>query len=217
LSLGLSTPWLIILNVVGVVWAGIVFLAWFGARVIAARRQHLVDWTSDLRRLNAQEFEWLVTELHRRENYQVEWVGKLNSADGNVDIRASRGGERYLIQCKRWSAKQVDVQDIRAFAGTLTREHLPADGGIFVSLSTFTDRAISEASTLGMQLVDGVLLRERLDRARRTEACRKCGASMILGKSQYGWWLRCSASGCSGKRDLGRDPGRAVELLLDQR
>ena len=51
-------------------------------------------------------------------------------------------------------------------------------------------------------------------RIRRIEPCDVCQCPMILGRSQYGWWFRCVTDGCQGKRDLGREPGRAVELLL---
>ncbi len=36
---------------------------------------------------------------------------------------------------------------------------------------------------------------------------------MALDRSQHGWWFRCIANGCAGKRDLDREPALAVELL----
>jgi hypothetical protein len=35
----------------------------------------------------------------------------------------------------------------------------------------------------------------------------------VFGLSPKGWWFRCVTPTCSGKRDLGTDPGHAVELL----
>jgi branched-chain amino acid transport system permease protein len=32
-------------------------------------------------------------------------------------------------------------------------------------------------------------------------------------RSQFGWWFRCVANGCAGKRNLDREPALAVELL----
>jgi integrase len=50
-------------------------------------------------------------------------------------------------------------------------------------------------------------------RYRGAEPCPTCGAPMVLDRSSRGWWLRCVAQGCQGKRDLGTAPGRAVDLL----
>src|SRR5438445_343689 len=56
-------------------------------------------------------------------------------------------------------------------------------------------------------------LAERIDKVRRPQPCPICGQPMQLDRSPHGWWLRCVAAGCRGKRDLGAEPGRAVELL----
>jgi HJR/Mrr/RecB family endonuclease len=215
LALHASTVWLVLANVLAVVYAYIVLTAWFGARVIAARRRHLLEWTSELRNLNSHEFEWLVAELFKREDFEdIRWVGQQNRGDGNVDIRARRGGKPYLIQCKRWTANLVGVNDIRGFVGTLTREGVPASQGIFVTLSQYSDAALAEGKATGLTLVDGVALGDRISAARRPEPCGECGAPMVLKHSPFGWWFRCRAPGCKGKRDLGPDAGRVVELLL---
>ena len=57
------------------------------------------------------------------------------------------------------------------------------------------------------------LIVPRLEAVRKVEPCPRCGESMLLGRSAHGWWFRCVATGCSGKRDLGNEPGRAVEFL----
>ena len=36
---------------------------------------------------------------------------------------------------------------------------------------------------------------------------------MTLDHSPRGWWFHCSVAGCTGKRDLGREPARVVQLL----
>ena len=64
-----------------------------------------------------------------------------------------------------------------------------------------------------MTLIDGIDLAHRVDNVRRAEACPICRAPMIVDLSRYGWWLHCVVPGCKGKRDLGNEPGRAVELL----
>jgi len=52
----------------------------------------------------------------------------------------------------------------------------------------------------------------RVERVRRVEACPKCHAAMVFDRSSRGWWFRCMTNACDGRRDLGKDPARAVEL-----
>ena len=205
--------WLVDANVIGVCGAAVLSLGWFAAQVEAAKRRHLIEWTTELRHLDAEEFEWLVGEVFRREGWKVEETGRQGMPDGNIDLRLDRHGERRLVQCKRWTAWEVNVDQIRRFAGTLLREGLPGKAGIFVTLSEFNDAATAEADKAGIQWIDGRHLAERIDKVRRPQPCPICGQPMQLDRSPHGWWLRCVAAGCRGKRDLGAEPGRAVELL----
>ncbi len=109
------------LNVIGVLLAWVVTLAWQFPQLEAARRRHLLDWTTELRLASAQEFEWLVGEIFRREGWNVEETGREAAPDGNVDLRIRRAEQEMLVQCKRWQAKPVGVDEIRRFAGTLMR------------------------------------------------------------------------------------------------
>jgi hypothetical protein len=107
------------------------------------------------------------------------------------------------------------VEDVRAFAGTLAREGLQRGAGLFVTLSSFTEQARSEGSQLGLTLVDNVDLYAKVERARKPEHCPKCASPMILDRSPRGWWFRCVTGRCDGKKDLGNDPGQAVQLLTE--
>ena len=200
-------------NLTGTSLAAAIILAWLALRIQASHRRHLVEWTSDLRRLNAEEFEWFVGEVFRREGWKVDETGHQDRSDGNVDLRLTQAGLRSIVQCKRWTARNVGVDEIRAFAGTLHAERLPGVSAVFVTLSDYTEQARDEAKRSGIVLVDSQDLFARVERVRRTEPCPKCGAGMILDRSDWGWWFRCPVSGCGGKRDLGRDPALAVELL----
>ncbi len=213
LALTWSGYWLASVNFFAVMLAAFISLGWLTAQLDASRRRQLVEWTTNLRLLNAEEFEWFVGELYRRDGWTVRETGKQSRPDGNVDLVLSKAGERRLVQVKRWTAHQVGVNDIRAFAGTLLREHADGRHGDFVTLSSFTDQAAREAKTIGMTLIDGRELYRMVDAARRGDPCPICESAMRLDRSSHGWWFRCTAAGCSGKRDLGADPGRAVELL----
>ena len=200
-------------NVLGTLFAAIVALGWLIVQLEARDRRHLVEWTSNLRLLNAEEFEWLVGELFRREGWNIAETGRRESADGNIDLVLTRGGLRRIVQCKRWYSRLVGVDEVRAFAGTLMREGLAGTAGVFVTLSTFGEQARAEAQALRLTIVDGRDLYQRVEKARRTEPCPTCHAPMRLDRSSRGWWLHCVTPGCRGKRDLGDEPGRALELL----
>jgi hypothetical protein len=216
LALHWSVKALVEANLIGTLYAAVVALGWLILQIEARDRRHLIEWTTDLRLLDAEEFEWLVGEVWRREGWQVSETGGHDSPDGNIDLVLKRGNERKIVQCKRWDSKRVGVAEVRGFAGTLLREGLPGTAGYFVTLSTFGQQARAEARAIGLTLVDGADLYKRVSRlkqARQAEPCSLCGAPMLLGRSEYGWWLRCTASGCRGKRDLGNEPARALELL----
>jgi HJR/Mrr/RecB family endonuclease len=191
-------------------------VTWLFTQVQSGYRRRLLDWTTDLRRLSAQEFEWIVGEVLRREGWNVEETGGDGEPDGNVDLRIERDGRECLVQCKRWQSWAVGVDEVRKLAGTLMRDGLPGSAGIFVTLSTFTEPAVREAKGLGIELVDGAALARRIDSVRAGEPCPACGTPMLLRKSSRGWWLRCPrwSEGCSGKRDLSDQPATAIGLLF---
>jgi hypothetical protein len=217
IALGWPVLWLVSANVLGALFAACVSLGWLLLQIERRDRRHLLEWTSDLRLLEAAEFEWLVGELFRREGWAVQETGRHGGPDGNVDLRLSRDGEQRIVQCKRWTSWQVGVAEIREFAGTLTREQLPASAGVFVTLSTYTDQARDEARTLGLALLEGRDLIGRIERVRRSEPCPKCDSPMLVDRSARGWWLRCPRHpSCDGKRDLSPDVARAVGLLTQE-
>lgn len=80
----------------GTVRAGSLLFGWLFVQIEARDRRHLLEWTSDLRLLDATEFEWLVGELLRREGWSVAEHGRQAGPDGNIDleIRLASGGGR---------------------------------------------------------------------------------------------------------------------------
>ncbi len=217
LALGWSTLHLVEANLIFTLFAAAISLGWLGMQIEAGHRRLLVEWTTDLRLLDSLEFEWLVGEMFRREGWTVHETGRLDGPDGNIDLDLTDNGHRKVVQCKRWQSWSVGVDEVRLFLGTLMREKLPAEAGIFVTLSNFTNQARQEAEQAGIELIDNKELYLRIEKVRRTELCPLCNTSMTLDRSQHGWWLRCVNNGCKGKRDLGKDAGRAVQLLVEQR
>lgn len=131
LGLGWSTVALIEANMFGAVLAGAVGMGWLSAQIEAARRRHLVEWTTDLRLLMSDEFEWLVGETFAREGWTVRETGRQEAPDGNIDLILAHGGKQVIVQCKRWDSRLVGVDEIREFAGTLMREQLKGSNGVF--------------------------------------------------------------------------------------
>jgi hypothetical protein len=217
LALPLSRHWptyaLISVNFVASTIAGAFILAWLSVQLETRDRRHLLDWTTNLRLLSAEEFEWFVGELFRRGGWDVRETGKQGEPDGNIDLKLVRGPEHRVVQCKRWQSWRVGVDEVRQFAGTLVGEGLPGMAGVFVTLSSFTRQAEEEAAKIGMELVDGRELLARAQKVRRAEACPVCQRPMLLDHSPHGWWFRCISPECGGKRDLGNEPGAAVDLL----
>ena len=213
--LGWSDSWLLAANLWGVVLAALLSVGYLLVLIEQKDRRHLLDWTTDLRLLTAAEFEYLVGEVFRREGWDVTETGRQDGPDGNIDLVLKRGRERRIVQCKRWTSWQVGVNDIRAFAGTLTREGASPNEGIFVTLSDYSRQAQNEAKKMGIGLLDGAALFGRVENVRRQEPCPNCQRPMLFDRSPRGWWFRCVAEGCSGKRNLGRDAGRAIELLTE--
>lgn len=213
ITLHWSVVGLVEANLLGTTFAGLVGIGWLLAQLQARDRRHLVEWTSDLRLLGPEEFEWLIGEVFHRERWRVDETGHQDRGDGNIDLKLTREGQHVIVQCKRWVAWSVGVAEIREFAGTLLREGLAGSAGIFVTLSDFTEPARAEARTMGMTLVDRRELHSRIEKVRRAELCGICRQPMLLDRSSRGWWFRCVRPHCQGKRDLSSDPGRAVDLL----
>jgi restriction system protein len=221
-------PLLIGCNVIGAALGWTATLAWLFPWAEARLRRMLIEQTTSLRSLSAAEFELLIGELFRREGWNVEETGRHGQPDGNVDIRIRRGDRQLLVQCKRWDSRQLGVDEVRKLAGALLREKRPGSDGVLVTSSNFTPSAIAEAAETGITLVGGHDLLRRLEDAGATELlasadqiknacpCPKRAAPMILAHSPHGWWIHCPSYyvGCKGKRDLGTDPRRALELLL---
>lgn len=220
LALPLGLHWsllnLVSANLIGVMSAGMICVGWLVAQVEAGKRRRLVEWTTNLRLLSAEEFEWLVGEVFRREGWKVRETGQQGGPDGNIDLELSKNRQRRCVQCKRWTAWQVGVDEIRGFGGTLLREKVNGSDGIFVTLSDFTAQAYEEAERIGLTLIDGRELYRRVEQVRRVEACPICHKPMVLDRSTHGWWFRCVAANCAGKRDVANEPGRAVDFLTER-
>lgn len=116
---------------------------------------------SDPAALHPREFELLVRELLEAMGLTAKETPY--SKDDGVDVvaedhRPFRRG-RVVVQAKRY-AGSVGVTTVRELNGVLPLHR--AQRGIVVTTGTFTREAVATAALLGIELVDGVELRQAL-------------------------------------------------------
>ena len=102
-----------------------------------------------------QQFELLVGEGFRQQGYSVAETGA-GGADGGVDLVLSKGGERFLVQCKQWKAFKVGVTVVRELYGVMAARG--AAGGFVVTSGRFTEEATRFADGRNIRLIDGPAL-----------------------------------------------------------
>lgn len=171
--------------------------------------------------LSWREFEQLVGEGFRLQGYQVMETGG-NGPDGGVDLVLSKGGERFLVQCKQWKAYKVGVEVVRELYGVMTAKG--AAGGFVVTSGQFTEPAREFAKGRNLKLVDGPVLLRLLGPARTAQreteppvpvappsvpACPACGKLMVRrvakrgGQAGAAFWGCAGYPGCRGTRAVG--------------
>lgn len=114
-----------------------------------------------LEMLTWREFEQLVGEFFRRKGFSVEQRSG-SDPDGGVDVVASIGSDRYLVQCKHWRMQRVGVKVVREICGVAAAE---GAAGVFVVTSgTFTDEArrFVEENRIDIELIAGDQLRRMI-------------------------------------------------------
>jgi restriction system protein len=121
------------------------------------RRTKLYDKTSkslshnSLEKMSWQDFEYLVGEYFRRRGFTV--AEAKSGADGGVDLIATKGKDKYLIQCKHWKAYKVGVKVVRELLGVMVG--VGATGGFVVTSGEFTKDAIDFSKHNNINLLDG--------------------------------------------------------------
>jgi len=125
--------------------------------ILNFKRTKLYDKTSrsvshnSLSNMSWQDFEYLVGEYFRRRQFSVEETK--SGADGGVDLIATKGMEKYLIQCKHWKAYKVGVNVVRELLGVMVG--VGATGGFVVTSGEFTKDAIDFAKANNILILDG--------------------------------------------------------------
>lgn len=97
------------------------------------------------------DFERIAADAFKANGYSVEERGGA-CADGGVDFIATRDSRRFLVQCKQWKTRKVDVATVRELLGVISAG--AADGGFIVAAGGFTSKAEQFAAGSPVQLVD---------------------------------------------------------------
>ena len=108
--------------------------------------------------LDWREFERLVGHYFEQRGFAVVQTG--SGADGGVDLKLSKDGERYLVQCKHWRARSVGVEPVRELYGVLAASR--SVGAYMVTSGRYTRAARAFAHGREIQLLDGNDLRKAL-------------------------------------------------------
>ncbi len=164
----------------------------------------------DLKKLSWQEFENLIEAYYTQKGYSVIHSGS-NSADGGIDLIATKNSEKIIIQCKHWKVYKIDVKIIREIYGLLVAEK--ASKAIIITSGEFTQPAIEFASDKPIELINGEKLLKMISEVhnkveeRQTNIsktpdksvilCPKCGSPMILKVAKHGEYAGKKFWGCS--------------------
>lgn len=186
--------------------------AWWRGRREARLIEDLADIES-LRALEWSDLEVLVRAVYARQGYSATRLGGFG-ADGGIDVVLRRDGNKVLVQCKQWRARQVSVNVVRELLGAVTSER--ADRGVVVTCGTFTGDAWGYANANGLELVDGMQLLELVRQVQRVPRdaasptspqllepgtgplpCPACGGRMVLRQAMRGANRGSTFFGCT--------------------
>jgi restriction system protein len=163
--------------------------------------------TAGVATMSWQDFERLVGEYFRRRGFAVSETGG-GGADGGVDLVATKGKDRYLVQCKHWRAMTVGVVPVRELYGVMAANR--AAGAFMVTSGSFTEEAKGFAEGRELQLVDGKALVHEMRKQAGTSvpprapvvsavepSCPTCSATMVLRRARTGSRAGQAFWGCS--------------------
>lgn len=106
---------------------------------------------SDLKRMHPFKFEDYVAKLYKNMGYSVKQTKR--TGDGGKDIVATKNGQTYFVECKRYS-DPINVHKMRDFVGACVLGGKDVKG-VYVTTSSFTNDAKSAANRIGIQMIDG--------------------------------------------------------------
>lgn len=123
-----------------------------------------------LESISWREFERLTGEAFRRQGFSVKETGQ-DGPDGGIDLVLYKGEDKYLVQCKQWRRKLVQVGVVRELYGVMAAEG--AVGGFVVISGRFTEDAKAFARGKNLKLIEGAELNDMIRQSRANTARAK--------------------------------------------
>lgn len=129
------------------------------------RRQILQTRTIDdlINRYTPYEFEHYVADLFKLYGFHTRVTRATN--DGGIDIEMRKDGETYVVEVKQYNRNNRVGRDKIQKLDSAAR-HVQADYAIFVTTSSFTNPAEEYARELDIELIDGKMLFDMIQRAK---------------------------------------------------
>ena len=106
--------------------------------------------------VDPERFEHAIGALFQKHGFQVMHKG--STGDGGVDLKMTKDGMKFIVQCKRYTNAAVGEPALREFYGALINHG--ASHGYFVTTSRFTQPAVDFARNKPITLVDEQILRK---------------------------------------------------------
>lgn len=195
------------------------------ARQARERQTAYAEWAERvrvpeyLRTMDPIDFERLTGELFTRLGYTAQLTP--TSGDGGVDVRLTKEGATYLVQCKRVRGS-VGEGVVRDLFGVVVAEG--ATEGWVVTTGTVTNPARTWAVGKPIRFIELRELKALLEDAYPIDAvvpadfvvpesaipvCPECGARLRKRRGKYGRFLGCSSfPRCRYTRELSRRGSR---------
>jgi restriction system protein len=114
--------------------------------------------SAELEHLSPRVLQGRLAETFRACGYAVH----VRSLDVNgPDLLLSRDGERMLVQCRHWSRREVDTDQLRALCGQVSREK--ASGALLLTRARFSVEAMRFLRDVPIVVIDERGLRDLLE------------------------------------------------------
>ncbi|MGX5914801.1 restriction endonuclease [Aliidiomarina sp. Khilg15.8] len=149
-----------------------------------------------------RQFEQLTAAYFREQGYYV--FDTQAGPDGGVDLKASKDGQNFLVQCKHWKARKVSVQVVRELFGVMAAKG--SDGAFVVASGDFTDEAKRFVQGRNIKLINGRdILSGRVasfepipdPSYQPLTSCPICSSEMVLRTAKKGTFAGNVFYGCS--------------------
>ncbi len=150
------------LSIVLIVILGILLIGWIFYYKEQRKRIRLraIEKFSEVMKLSPREFEEFVADMLKQKWFHtLLWVWV---KDGGVDVTATLGDKKFLIQCKHYREENIGVEKIRELNGVMKKYLDSVAWWIFVTTTLFTSEAVLFATECWIELWDRNYLIEYL-------------------------------------------------------